>query len=96
MALRRRPRSPSARPLRRMRTARMRLTLLYSGLFLLLGTTVIVVIVVVTGQSPLIVHVRTGNRSVAPVAIIAHAVPRVLPNPSTQLKNVVGAQRSAD
>jgi signal transduction histidine kinase len=74
----------------------MRLTLLYSGLFLLLGTTVIVVIVLVTGHSPLIVHINANGHSVAPPGIIAHTVPRVLPNPSTQVKNEVVAQRSAD
>ena len=80
-----------------MRTARMRLTLLYSGLFLLLGTTVIVVIVLVTGHSPLIVHINTNAHSVAPSAIVAHAVPQVVvPSAATQLKTEVLAQRSAD
>jgi len=80
-----------------MRTARMRLTLLYSGMFLLLGTTVIVIIVVVTGHSPLVVHIeRSSSRAAAPTAITAHAATRLLPNPLTQLKSTVVAQRSAD
>jgi signal transduction histidine kinase len=79
-----------------MRTARMRLTLLYSGMFLLLGTTVIVAIVLVTGHSPLIVHTNTNSRTVKPAAIVAHALPRVLFSPSSQIKDEVIAQRSAD
>jgi signal transduction histidine kinase len=73
-----------------MRTARMRLTLLYSGLFLLLGTTTIAIIVVVTGQSPLIVHI-SGGASVA-----AHAVPRGTPFHVTELVSGLAAQRTAD
>jgi signal transduction histidine kinase len=73
----------------------MRLTLLYSGLFLLLGTTVIVIIVVATGQTPIVVHVNT-NRTVAPAATVVHAVPRLLPTTLAQVKNGVVAQRSAD
>jgi signal transduction histidine kinase len=84
-------RKTSKRP-RRLRTARMRLTLLYSGLFLLLGTTVIVVIVVLTGQSPLIVHVSGGGTVVA-----AHPVGRIPPPfRVTELVNGVAAQRTAD
>jgi signal transduction histidine kinase len=81
-----------------MPSARMRLTLLYSGLFLLLGTTVIVVIVLVTGHSPLIVHINTNSHTaVVPNTIVAHAVPRLaVPNPASQLKDEVVAQRSAD
>lgn len=90
MAFRKRPGSPSARPRRRMRTARMRLTLLYSGLFLLLGTTTIAIIVVLTGQSPLIVHISGGP------AVSAHAVPRGTPFRVTELVNGVAAQRTAD
>jgi signal transduction histidine kinase len=74
----------------------MRLTLLYSGMFLLLGTTVTVIIVLVTGHSPLVVHVEGNSRAAAPTAIIGHATPGLLPNPLTQLKNGVLAQRSAD
>ena len=44
----------------------MRLTLLYSGLFLLLGTTVIAVIVVLTGHSPLVVHVSGSAATATP------------------------------
>jgi signal transduction histidine kinase len=70
----------------------MRLTLLYSGLFLLLGTTVIAVIVVLTGHSPLVVHV-SGN----PATARAVPVPRgPLPAHVNELINGVSAQRSAD
>ena len=70
----------------------MRLTLLYSGLFLLLGTTVIVVIVVLTGQSPIIAHVSVG-----PTSASAHPIARV-PQPfrTTELVNGLAAQRSSD
>jgi signal transduction histidine kinase len=98
MALRKRYRSSSARPRRRMRTARMRLTLMYSGLFLLLGTTVIVVIVVLTGHSPLVVHV-SSSRSAAPAgatSTTAQPVPALRLNPADQLRTEVIAQRSAD
>jgi signal transduction histidine kinase len=77
-----------------MRTARMRLTLLYSGLFLLLGTTVIVVIVVVTGQSPLVVHV-SGATAVS-AHPVRHPVGLTLPPQLTQIRNGVVAQHSAD
>ncbi|MGO9909335.1 MAG: ATP-binding protein [Solirubrobacteraceae bacterium] len=70
----------------------MRLTLLYSGLFLLLGTTVIVVIVVLTGQSPLIVHISGGGTVES-----AHPVGRIPPPfRATELVNGVAAQRTAD
>jgi signal transduction histidine kinase len=70
----------------------MRLTLLYSGLFLLLGTTVIVVIVVLTGQSPLIAHVSASATSVS-----AQPVPRIVkPVRVTELVNGLAAQRSSD
>ena len=70
----------------------MRLTLLYSGLFLLLGTTVIVVIVVLTGKSPLIVHISGGGTVES-----AHPVGRIPPPfRVTELVNGVAAQRSAD
>ncbi len=94
MRFRNRSRRSSTRPRRRMRTARMRLTLLYSGLFLLLGTTVIVVIVVVTGQSPLVVHV-SGATAVS-AHPVRHPVGLTLPPQLTQIRNGVVAQHSAD
>ena len=70
----------------------MRLTLLYSGLFLLLGTTVIAVIVVLTGHSPLVVHV-SGSAATAR----AEPVPQgAVPVHVNELINGVSAQRSAD
>jgi signal transduction histidine kinase len=81
-----------------MRTARMRLTLMYSGLFLLLGTTVIVVIVVLTGHSPLVVHVNSA-RSPAPAgatSTTAQPVPALRLDPVNQVRTEVIAQRSAD
>jgi signal transduction histidine kinase len=89
MRLRKQRRTPKRR---RLRTARMRLTLLYSGMFLLLGTTIIVIIVVLTGQSPLIVHISGSNS-------VAHAEPvarRVQPFHVTELVNGLAAQRTAD
>jgi signal transduction histidine kinase len=89
MRFRKQRRTPKRR---RLRTARMRLTLLYSGLFLLLGTTVIVVIVVLTGQSPLIAHISAGATSVS-----AHPVGRpIRPVRATELLNGLAAQRSSD
>jgi signal transduction histidine kinase len=76
----------------RMRTARMRLTLLYSGMFLLLGTTVIAVIVLLTGQSPLIAHVHIDGAG----ATVARAVPVRRLDAATQVGSEVIAQRSAD
>jgi signal transduction histidine kinase len=72
-----------------MRTARMRLTLLYSGMFLLLGTTVIVIIVVLTGQSALVVHVSGSSASSAAPTAVAHGL---LVRPP----NVAIAQHNAD
>ena len=72
----------------------MRLTLLYSGLFLLLGTTVIAVIVVLTGHSPLVVHV---SGSAATATARAEPVPQgAVPVHVNELINGVSAQRSAD
>jgi signal transduction histidine kinase len=76
----------------RMRTARMRLTLLYSGMFLLLGTTVIAVIVLLTGQSPLIAHVHINGSGTT----VAHAVPISRLDRATEVGTEVFAQRSAD
>ena len=69
----------------------MRLTLMYSGMFLLLGTTVIVIIVVLTGRSPIVVHASDGATSVA-----AHPVSAVPLNRAVQNLNGVVAQHNAD
>jgi signal transduction histidine kinase len=68
----------------------MRLTLMYSGMFLLLGTTVIAIIVVLTGQSPIVVHV-SGASTVA-----AHPISAVPLDRTVQNLNGVLAQHSAD
>src|SRR6202020_2475757 len=75
-----------------LRTAPVRLTLLYSGIFLLLGTTVIAVIVLLTGQSPLIAHVHIDGAG----ATVARAVPVPRLDAATQVGSDVIAQRSAD
>lgn len=72
------------------RTARMRLTLMYAGMFLLLGTTVIAIIVVLTGRSPIVVHVSGGTSEVAH-PISAFPLNRAVENLNTSL-----AQRNAD
>jgi len=91
MRLRKRSRRTAPPRRRRMRTARMRLTVLYSGMFLLLGTTVIVIIVLLTGQNPVVVHV--GGASTA------HAVPVPLSRlsvPFQRAQTLAADQHSAD
>jgi signal transduction histidine kinase len=73
-----------------MRTARMRLTLLYSGLFLLLGTSVIAIIVVLTGHTPIVGHVSGAT------AVAAHPVSALPSNRLIQRLDPAVAQRSAD
>lgn len=73
-----------------MRTARMRLTLLYAGMFLLLGTTVIAIIVVLSGQSPIVVHVTGAT------AVTAHPVPAQRVTATVPMPNTAVAQRNAD
>jgi signal transduction histidine kinase len=72
-----------------MRTARLRLTLLYSGMSLALGTVLILVIyLLATRGEPL----RFGSTHTA-----AHAVPRALGIPAPpRVSDVVNQQRSAD
>ena len=68
----------------------MRLTLMYAGMFLLLGTTVIAIIVVLTGRSPIVVHVSGGTN------VVAHPVSVLPPTRAVQNLNASLAQRNAD
>ena len=82
-------RSPSGRLRLPPSTARLRLTLLYTGLFLLLGTVLLALTVVLTHTSSAIsisaVPVRRGSIAAAMQAI-----------PAAQVKSGVVAQRNAD
>jgi signal transduction histidine kinase len=60
--------NPPFRPRRRTRSARLRLTLLYAGLFLLLGTVLLSVTYLLTGQSnPIHVSVSAVPRGTSPI-----------------------------
>jgi signal transduction histidine kinase len=77
-------------------TARLRLTLLYAGLFLLLGTCVLALVYGLTSRGSAIqIGGSSGAAFIAPVpALPANAVPP-LPNGSAVV-DPIGAQRSAD
>jgi signal transduction histidine kinase len=64
---------PPFRPRRRTRSARLRITLMYAGLFLLMGTIVLAITYVLTGQSSP-VHISVGAASTGATAV-RHKLP---------------------
>jgi signal transduction histidine kinase len=80
--------NPVFRPRRRTRSARLRLTLLYAGLFLLLGTILLTATYLLTGQSNPI-HVTVGATPTRLTAPVPRAFRFIAPDPAA-------AQRHAD
>jgi len=83
------------RPRRRTRSARLRLTLLYAGLFLLLGTILLTVTYLITGQSSPI-HIRVGATPTQAIAAPARVKGPVQFVPVGPFPNPAAAQRTAD
>jgi signal transduction histidine kinase len=81
------------------RTARMRLTLLYAGLFLMLGTGLLTATYLATGQSSTI-HIRVGSSSSGARVVKATPAPASAPGvaegPTSQDKISVVDQHNAD